>query len=426
MIKGDNMREKLTTGVYSEIGDLEAVLLHTPGKELENMTPENAERALYSDVLNLKVALKEYEQMEKVLSKFAKTYQVKDLLKEILENDRIKENLVEKILKNECCIEIASYLNSLSAEELATRLIEGVPMKKDTLTKFLNPERFSLRPLHNFFFTRDSAVTMYDKTLIGRMANAVREREVIIMEAIFDSSQQFNARTVNPAKSAKFNNNILIEGGDVLIAREDVLLIGIGSRTSSQGVDYIVEKFMAKNEKKHIIVQELPDKPESFIHLDMVFTFLDKDKVMVYEPLIMKSTRYQTVHIVIDNGKVKSISTDEHIPDVLKKIGMDMKPVFCGGKNDPWIQEREQWHSGANFFAIAPGKVIGYGRNVHTIEELSKNGFDVLKAEDIINEKVKIKDYKKFVVTIEGSELARGGGGCRCMTMPVKRKKINF
>ena len=110
----------------------------------------------------------------------------------------------------------------------------------------------------------------------------------------------------------------------------------------------------------------------------------------------------------------------------LKDLGMDLKPVFCGGIKDPWVQEREQWHSGANFFAIGPGKVIGYGRNEYTINELNIHGFDILKAQDVIQNKVNLKDYEKYVITIEGSELARGGGGARCMTMPVSRKAVDW
>ena len=103
---------------------------------------------------------------------------------------------------------------------------------------------------------------------------------------------------------------------------------------------------------------------------------------------------------------------------------MKIKPMFCGGNSDAWIQEREQWHSGTNFFAIGPGKVLGYDRNEYTLEEFSNNGFEIIKARDVINNKINPKKYDKYVITVEGSELARGGGGCRCMTMPVRRKEI--
>lgn len=101
---------------------------------------------------------------------------------------------------------------------------------------------------------------------------------------------------------------------------------------------------------------------------------------------------------------------------------MDLKPIICGGQADEWDQEREQWHSGANFFAIEPGKVMSYARNVHTLNELSQNGFEVISANDVISGKKSIEGDIKCVVTIEGSELPRGGGGARCMTMPLARE----
>jgi len=421
------MAGKLNINVRSEIGELEGVILHTPGKEVENMTPKNAERALYSDILNLSVAQKEYAQLSKVLEKLTKTFQVKDLLTEVLKNEKVKDSLLLKICEREEKCNIIKHLSSLDTPELSRQLIEGVVEQKNTLTKYLNKERYSLRPLHNFFFTRDASMSVLDDVLIGRMANKVRDREAMIMETIFDFHEGFVTKTVNPINSPKFNSNVSIEGGDVLIARDDILCIGTGTRTTSQGIDFILERLLAQKEKRrHILIQELPHKPESFIHLDMVFTFLDVDKCMVYEPLILQTNRYQTIHITIEDGKVISIKEEENLLKSLKDLGMDLKPVFCGGTKDPWVQEREQWHSGANFFAVGPGKVIGYGRNTYTMDEMNNNGFEILKAKDVISGKVDPKTFKKYVVAIEGSELPRGGGGARCMTMPIRRKPIKW
>ena len=266
--------------------------------------------------------------------------------------------------------------------------------------------------------------------LIGKMARKVRERESLIMEAIFKSHPLFGVKTINlsdPTDHLLKLPNATIEGGDVLIAREDVLVVGTGLRTSTQGIDYLIEVIKAKNTSlKHIIVQELPDSPESFIHLDMTFTFLDKDSCMIYDPLILQNNKCHTIHIEIDNGKVTGIRKRKSILKALDSLGFDLKPVFCGGRHDPWTMEREQWHSGANFFAFAPGKVIGYERNEFTLNEMNKHGFEIISASDVISNKVNPYNYQKAVITIPGSELARGGGGARCMTMPICRKKVDW
>jgi arginine deiminase len=429
------MTKYVELNVRSEIGELEGVILHTPGSEVENMTPENAERALYSDILNLAVAREEYKQLSGVLGEIAQTYQVKDLLANVLKNDKAKEAIIDKICimepqvgikGNTYCIK--DYLLDQDPVELAKLLIEGVPLKRDNLTKFLSKERYAMRPLHNFFFTRDASMSVLDEVLIGKMANGVRDRESLIMQAIFDYTPGFKTKTVNPIDNPLMDSNCMIEGGDVLIARDDILVIGNGTRTTTQGIDFILAQLLSQKEKKqrHILVQELPSQPESFIHLDMVFTLLDVDKCMVYEPLIMRPNKYQTVHITIQNGKVLDIRRENNLLEALKKLGMDLKPIYCGGNGDPWNQEREQWHSGANFFAVGPGKVVGYGRNIHTMEAMNKNGFEILRAKDIIRHKVELSDYEKYVITIEGSELPRGGGGARCMTMPIRRKPVNW
>lgn len=415
---------KVTLNVQSETGTLEAVMLHYPGAEVENMTPKNAQRALYSDILNLSIAQKEYEQLYGVLKKNTEVFEVRKLLTEFLKDPVQKEVLLRKICTTENVMQYFEYLMQLSETEVTRVLIEGLPAKINSLTEYLKDDYYALLPLYNFYFTRDACVTIGNNLLVCNMANNVRARESHIVEAIFNNNKLFDASIINANNFVGDGASPMnIEGGDVLIVNKDILLIGNGSRTSSQAIDSLITQ-LCKNEKqrKHVIVQQLPHSPESFIHLDMVFTLLDNNTAMVYKPLILENTPYKTIHIQIDNGKVTKISTATNIPSALKKLGVDIEPIICGGKADEWDQEREQWHSGANFLSIAPGKVMSYSRNIHTLEELNKNGFEITSAWDVINDKYDVNSASKCVITIDGSELPRGGGGARCMTMPLRRK----
>lgn len=413
---------KITLNVQSEVGKLEAVLIHYPGPEVENMTPRNAQRALYSDILNLSIARKEYEQLLGVLKKCSKVYEVSDLLTNLLENEDLKEKLINTICEMEQVTGYTNYLMDLSAPELSKILIEGLPIQINTFTDFLREEYYALKPLYNFYFTRDPSVIIGNKALICKMANGVRVRESLIMDAIFRSDQAFDTKVINGYELSQNSNEVSIEGGDVLVIRDDILLIGNGTRTTSQGIDMLVKEFCKTGTgRRHVIIQQLPESPESFIHLDMVFTMLNTNTAMVYKPLILESSPYQTVHMQIDNGKVEKISSVRNILTVTSKLGLEIEPIVCGGKSDDWDQEREQWHSGANFFAIAPGKVLSYARNIHTLEELNKKGYDIVTAKEIIEEQYSLNGIGKCVITIEGSELPRGGGGPRCMTMPLLR-----
>lgn len=417
------MPKNLKLEIFSEIGRLRGVILHPPGPEVENMTPDNAQRALYSDILNLSVATEEYRQFENVLKKVTDVYYVKNMLGTLLEDDNLKIELVEQVCKNDDVPELRNNLAELPAAELARVLIEGFPLPLNLLSNFLSEERYALQPLHNFFFMRDASLGIWDNAVVSRMATKVRQRETILMNLIF--SHAFNTPIINPAKKISASAKNSFEGGDILILSPEIILIGIGKRTTPDGVDFIVQELAARNNGKfRVIVQELPESPESFIHLDMAFTMLSKEQCMVYAPLIIEHNRYQTITISVDNGKVSNIKKEEHILAALKKCGMPLTPIFCGGKTDQWFQDREQWHSGTNFFTLAPGKVIGYARNTHTIEELRKNGFEIIKANDFVNNQSTLDDYGNCVITLEGSELARGGGGARCMSMPFLRDPV--
>jgi arginine deiminase len=408
--------------VFSEIARLKRVIVHTPGCEVEKMTPDNAERALYSDILNLDVAREEYAQFKGVLSKFCQVFEVRELLAEALSVEGVQHGFVETVTAQETDAGLKKALLQLRPEKLAQHLIEGVELEHNNLTRYLSDERYGLKPLHNFFFTRDSSMTVYNQIVLGRMASSVRERESQIMEVIFRNHPAFYGTPIfSPAPATQYpKGGITLEGGDLLVVSPQVLVCGIGLRTSTQGVDRLIDLFKAdKKPLQHIIVQELPDSPESFIHLDMVFTMLDHDLCMAYEPLILSHNQYRTIHIQIRNGKVTSIANEPDLIVALAKTGIELKPVLCGG-TDRWSQEREQWHSGANFLALAPGVVIGYERNKHTLDELSNNGFNIVKASEILKNNLPFPE-KRSVITIAGSELARGGGGARCMSMPVER-----
>lgn len=403
--------------VESEIGKLEYVILHAPGKEIENMTPENAHKFLFSDILNYHEALENYKNFEGSLKKVTNVLYFKDLLIDVLKKNEIRENLIAKICERENLKYLEELLNSFTINELATALIEGydnVNLK----------ERFIFPPIPNIFFMRDASFTMYNNVMVSKMATSVRDRETLILDAIYRNSSIIDTSIIHPIEHYNMNTNGSVEGGDVEIARHDIILSGCGARTSKEGIDAMVEHLRSLGGVRHLIMQQLPLEPDSFIHLDMVFTFLDKDRCMAYKPVIMND-RFKTVHFEVNGHEYTKITEERNLIEALGRLGMELKPIFCGGGDD-YAGPREQWHSGANFFAFAPGKVLGYARNYNTIDALAKDGFNVLKAADVASGKENPDDYKRCVVAFEGNELSRGGGGARCMTMPLRREAVNW
>ena len=397
-------------------------MIHTPGVELENMSPETAHNYLFSDILNLQVAQKEYSYFKGVLKKVAQVHEIGDLLTDILRNEAIKNNLIDRICKAENVGYLSDYLKSFDAEALSAMLIEGVHVKD---ISSVDGNYFSLLPLPNLFFMRDASFTMFDNLMISNMATKVRAREAMILETIYSCHPLLGATVINPAMKYSSTETGIMEGGDIHIVRDDIVLSGMSARTNMHGINALVEHLKTKPGVKHLIFQELPLTPESFIHLDMVWTMLDVDRCMAYEPVIMGS-QYKTFHITIDGQKAVG-KEEPNLVVALNSLGVPVEPIFCGGGGEEsFFPAREQWHSGTNFFCFAPGKFLGYARNRHTIQAINDAGFDVITAADVCNGKVNINSYKKCVVTFEGNELSRGGGGARCMTMPVQRQAVDW
>ena len=380
----------------SETGRLRAVLLHRPGVEIERMTPLNCAHALYSDILDRMNVDREYSSFCGVLERWTKVYYVGEILQQLLDDENIREHLVVESIFNygrrpikmsgETNERLVEKLMAMDSKTLAHVLIEGY---ENPEWKGVYDNRYLLEPLYNLLFTRDASSTVYNRVLINAMSFDVRERESLIYDAIF--RHFFGVETKN---ASDWNPRARTEGGDIHIASDDLLVVGEGIRTNAKGIEFLAQTFAHERKNYHILVQELPREPESFIHLDMVFTFLSSHQCLVFEPLVRKQGLFEgkdTTLITIDNGKI-SYSQEKDLISGLHHLKWDIEPILGGG-SDPWVQLREQWHSGANVFSLGEGKVLGYRRNAQTIEALDKAGFAVLQSGDIVKGKVSMDAY---------------------------------
>ena len=409
--------------INSEIGALETVVLHQPGFEIERMTPTTAADVLYDDILHLPRALSEHNQLEFILSRFAQTHELLELLLDVLNIPAARKALLDDLCASmQVSGATRDWLDSFESRALAFQLIGGTLRVDTSLESFLNPDRYAIPPLANFFFMRDAAMCVNDRVISGVMANRVRVAEAVIMKQIFTHHPAMRGSGFYLDGTQAGQPASTIEGGDVLLLREDVLLIGESERTSISGIDALIQRLIKADHIKHIFVVQIP-KLRATIHLDMIFTMVDMDKCVAFTPFITGPKASNTIHIRVEKNAVKAMQNEGDLLPALKRVGIDLEVIPCGG-TDFIHQEREQWTSGANFFTIAPGKIIGYGRNRRTFEELYKHGFEIVRFSDVLSKNVDLHALDRFAVSIEGAELSRGGGGCRCMTLPVKRAAV--
>lgn len=408
----------------SEIGPLETVVVHTPGQEIENMTPETAAEVLYDDIISLPLALAEHRQFTGVLRRVSRVLELKSMLEDVLGIDEIRDALLDELTRLFDCQELKPELAEIDPETLAAQLIEGTPKRQDTLEKFLSPSRYAIPPLPNTFFTRDATMCLNDRLIISSMAYRVRVAEALLLKAVFKYHPQLDSGGFYFDGTVKQEEEITIEGGDLLVIREDLVVLGYSERTSVSGIDRLMQEISSRGPVTDFIVVEIPKRRAS-IHLDMIFTMVDRDCCVVFPPLITGPRRCQAYHVSYADGDGARITEYRDVLSALRSLGIELEAVACGGE-DEFHQEREQWASGANFFAIAPGQIIGYAHNVHTVEALERVGFEVLPADSVITGKHELEPGRRTVITMAGAELSRGGGGCRCMSMPLARGKISL
>ncbi len=408
--------------ITSEIGTLRRVMVHSPGPEVEAMTPKEAEADLYNDIIPLSAMRSEFDVLKAFLGKVADVLELKDLLAEVLSDAGNRYEFLDGLAQ---LCPIRSRMEELMAmgpPELARVVIEGLPALPGSLAGTLSPRSFSLRPLPNAYFMRDSAAVMRDWAISSATAYDVRLVESIVTRFLFRRHPDFHAKGLLIDGPRERSRYITIEGGDIVVLSSTVLAVGVSERTTADSVERLASNAaMAFGEDMTVFAVVLP-RERACIHLDMVFTALDRDAALVYAPMVTGRNRARVVRIDAGaNGKLR-FGEEEGLLQGLWGVGMDLEPLPCGG-SDPLFQEREQWWSGANSFAFAPGKIIMYSCNAKTLDVLSDAGFAVREARDFIEGREKVEDFGRLAVRFDGIELARGGGGARCMTMPVEREE---
>ncbi|MGV8906148.1 MAG: arginine deiminase [Acetobacterium sp.] len=410
------MAEK-SLNIESEIGKLKKVLIHRPGKELERIVPDSLKELLFEDIPWLKRMQEEHDAFAKILTQNgAEVYYVENLLKDILKDTTVRENLVHEVIDqnpssgNYIDGFLNEYLLSLDSNALGEALIAGVLQKELghikrhlVLTDYLKgpePYAFYLNPLPNLYFMRDPAISIHDGMCISAMATRVRKRESQYMAAIYEHHPLF--ASCKNKTFYKDTNFFSVEGGDILILSPTVVAVGCSERTEVQGVEELAKNlFNADLGIKKVLAVKIPSN-RAFMHLDTVFTMVDYDKFIVY-PGILE----QVETIIMTPGKDNCLHyerVDSLIGALKSVLGLPAVNLIESGGGNPVAAAREQWNDSTNTLAIAPGVIVAYTRNEKSNEVLTENGIKV--------------------IGIEASELVRGRGGPRCMTMPLYRDRF--
>lgn len=402
--------------ISSEIAPLKKVIVHTPGHEVSLVNPELKDELLFDDIIFEEDAREEHLNMLKVFAAAmpddGEIYEITDLANDCLESEKVRVGFVDQLVKQlpyENLAAVADELKELNAEKLLRFTVEGT----------IEPGHyFSLQPAPNLLFTRDLAAVCGEQIILSKAAKRARARESLLMELILLHSPIFEGIRDQIIYTG---GNQSIEGGDVLVVNENIVMIGMSERTTFSGLMGVASQLL-NGKVNHVLAVDIPKKRSS-MHLDTIFTFADQNECIVFPPAIEE----QTDNVVELFKKGDDILSRQHTS--LKKALEDLTEseftfIRCGGE-DRTTQFREQWTDGANVFALAPGVIVGYERNTKTFEALAKHGYQLMTQFEFIEKYSEIpfshKQSGKIAISFEGHELCRGRGGARCMTLPILR-----
>ena len=405
--------------VRSEIGPLRSVIVHTPGPELLAVTPNTREDYLYDDIIDVETARREHRRFVAILERFAQVHYVRDLLTDVVEQPQARDMLIREMMDIVPLEPLARDVAELPDDALVRILVEGREEEPGPLARTLNECGYALPPLPNLFFTRDSAMAINDHVLIGSMRYGSRWSEELIMKSLFTYHPTLQNCGILYDGSAERRPSYTLEGGDVHALRPDTALIGFSERSSPAAIDHLTTMLFAHTTITNVVVVVMPAE-NTAIHLDMIFTQVDRELCVIYPPHFVGPERLAVLLWRKGQAQVREMP---NVFAALRECGLTLEPIFCGGDRRN-LQEREQWASGCNFVALRPGLVASYARNEATLREMEKVGFRIVPSVEFLTGEQRLADDDRAAITFEGSELVRGGGGPRCMTLPVARDDV--
>jgi len=412
-IKPCKQFNQMNLRLNSEFGALKAVLMHRPGKEIDRLTPYNKEYLLFDDVPYLEALQQEHDTFSNLIksSTGATVYQLRELLINVLYDEHILLKLMRDALQRSGLTHLAeAILERYSTAECAIILTGGLKIH-ELKRKILNLNSgelmdyaFAIAPCPNLYFQRDPMAVTPGGIIFSSMKMEGRQREADLLRTIFENHPDFkdNINKLYPADGV--HNPPSIEGGDIIILSNKAVAIGNSERTDEKAIYHAAKALLGEGTVERVYEVHLPQR--QYMHLDTVFTILDENLVLTYPDAlnsVLQTSLYTLKEIRDDKVIIKREVLKESLLTILERE-IPYLEILHTADGNPDYAMREQWFDGANVFAIGPRRVISYNRNTHTNHALRQMGVEVLE--------------------IPSSELSRGLGGPRCMTMPLSRSRV--